>query len=511
MKNTKLKTKHVSAVLLTVFILTMLPILLLGFYDYPCADDYSYSSATRQVWLQSHSALQVFKEAAATSASRYQTWQGTFTSIFFMALQPAVWTEKAYFITPFLMTGLLTLSVFYLVHVVVVRYLGGTAPESTILSLLILLTVIQCMVDKTDAFYWYNGSVHYMVPFSFLLLMLAALLSALACERKKHMIILLSFSSLCAVLVGGGNYVSGLVACVLGVSLVILLFFLQKQRMPNSSGQPYVTLKGKGWKAACIPVLFLLVSFLVNTAAPGNRIREETVQGMSPFKSIMVSFRYTLSFAVDEWSDWTVWALVLFSLPFLWKIVKNSTFRFPCPPLVAAYSYCIVSSAFTPAVYATGNIDAGRIRNIIFILYVLLLFLNAGYILGWACHSFHLNGNEKELREILTVNQRWYVLFASFALIFGIGITVKPNPGYYTTSAAFTELVSGEAKAYGAEMDARIEILRLSGEEVILPRIQTQPELLYHSDITPEADDWSNAAMSRYYGKKSITIPADSN
>lgn len=490
MKNANLKTKHVSAVLLTVFILTLLPILLLGFYDYPCADDYSYSSATRQVWLQSHSVLQVFKEAVATSASRYETWQGTFTSIFFMALQPAVWTEKAYFITPFLMIGLLSLSVFYLVHVIVVHCLKGTVPESTILSLLILLTVIQCMVDKTDAFYWYNGSVHYMVPFSFLLLMLAALLSALV-NGGKRMIIL---SSLCAVLVGGGNYVSGLVACVLGVSL-LLLVFLQKQRMLQNR------------KAACIPVLLLLASFLINMAAPGNRIREETVQGMSPFKSIMVSFRYTLSFAVDEWSDWTVWALVLFSLPFLWKIVKNTTFRFPCPLPVAVYSYCVVSSAFTPAVYATGNIDAGRIRNIIFILYVLLLFLNAGYILGWVCHSFRLDGKEKETRGILTVNQRWYVLFASFALIFGIGITVKPNPGYYTTSAAFTELVSGEAKAYGEEMDARIEILRLSGEDVILPRIQTQPDLLYHSDITPDAEDWSNAAMSRYYGKNSITIP----
>ena len=497
MNKINIKTKHVSTALLIVFILTMLPILFLGFYDYPCADDYSYSSATRQVWLQSHSVWQVLKEAAITSASRYQTWQGTFTSIFFMALQPAVWTEKAYFITPFLMTGILTLSVFSLMHVILVQYLKATKPEHTILSLLILFTAIQCMVDKTDAFFWYNGSVHYIVPFAFFLLMLAALLSALTTsgnERKGKIFL----SSLCAFFVGGGNYVSGLVACVCGVSLLLLLLFLKKI---------------KSQKAACIPVFLLIVSFLINMAAPGNHIREETVQGMSPLKSILVSFRYTLSFAVDEWSDWTVWALVLFSLPFLWKIVKHTSFRFPCPLLAVIYSYCLISSAFTPAVYATGNIDAGRIRNIIFILYVLLLFLNAGYVLGWTCHYFHLDAHtedeaygEKDIRGTLTVNQKWYVLLASFGLFFGLGITIKPNPDYYTTSAAVTELISGEASAYGREMDARIALLQLSEEDVVLPRIRTQPGLLYHSDITNDAGDWSNAAMSRYYNKKSIAL-----
>ena len=93
MNRINIKMKHVTIAFIVIYVLTILPILFLGIYDYPCADDYSYASATRQVWLQSHSVWQVLKEAAATSASRYQTWQGTFTSIFFMALQPAIWTE----------------------------------------------------------------------------------------------------------------------------------------------------------------------------------------------------------------------------------------------------------------------------------------------------------------------------------------------------------------------------------------------------------------------------------
>lgn len=126
--------------------------------------------------------------------------------------------------------------------------------------------------------------------------------------------------------------------------------------------------------------------------------------------------------------------------------------------------------------------------------------------MGWACHYFQLHSGENEARENLTVNQRWYVILTSLALFFGLGITIKPNPDYYTTSAAVMELVTGEARAYGQEMEARIELLQLPDENIVLPCIQTQPALLYHSDITFYDKDWSNIAMSRYYGKQSIVL-----
>lgn len=485
-----LKTKHISIALTVFFILSLLPVMYLGFYSHPCADDYSYAAATRQVWLESHSVWQVLKEAAATSASRYQTWQGTFTSIFFMALQPAIWTERAYAATPFIMTGILSVSVYYLIHVITVQYLKATRRESTILSLLILFTVIQCMVGKTDAFFWYNGSVHYIVPFSFLLLMHGALLSSLLATGKKKRRRLLS-ASLYALFVGGGNYVSGLAACVCSLSLLLLLLYLKKL---------------KEQKGAAVPILVLVISFLINMAAPGNAVREAAVQGMPPIKSIMVSFRYTLAYAIDDWTTWTILALVLFSVPVLWKIVKNTDFRFPCPALLAVYSYCLVSCAFTPAIFATGNIEALRIQNIIFILYILLLFLNAGYLLGWACHHLHLHGKDNAAREVFSPVWKKYLLFVSLLLFFCLGITIKPNPDYYTTTAAVMELVTGEARAYGKEMEQRLEILQLPDKDIVLPHIQTQPALLYHSDITDNAKDWSNIAMSRYYNKNSIVL-----
>lgn len=498
-----LSAKQISIVLTVLFILSLLPILCLGFYSHPCADDFSYASATRKVWLESHSVWQTLKEAAATSASRYQTWQGTFTSIFFMALQPAIWTEQAYAVTPFLMAGILCLSVCYLTHVLVTQYLKGSRPESAVLSLLLLFASIQCMVGKTDAFFWYNGSVHYIVPFSFFLLMIGALLSAFLSSGKAK-IRKLAFASLCALFVGGGNYVSGLVACVCSASLLLLLLWRKKLREQ---------------KAAVVPVLILFLSFLINMAAPGNSVREAAVQGMPPIKAILVSFRFTLFYAIDQWTTWTVLALTLLSLPFLWNIVKRVSFSFPCPLLTVAYSFCLLSCAFTPSLYATGNVDAPRIQNIIFLLYLLLLFLNAGYLLGWACHHFRpdITGhrpaagsavptNAESPKDTLSSTQQTYFLCAVLAFLFCLGITIKPNPDYYTTTSALMELATGQAQAYGDEMERRLALLHLPKEDILLPRIQTQPPLLYHTDITSDPGDWSNMAMSRYYQKNSIAL-----
>ncbi len=489
MERIHIKTKHVALALTIIFILAVLPILFVGIYDYPCADDYSYAAATRKVWLESHSVFRVLKEAAATSANRYITWQGTFTSIFFMALQPAVWTGKAYAVTPLIMVGILSVSVFYLIHTITVTGLKGRKEESTILSLLILLAVIERMVDRREAFFWYNGSVHYIVPFSCLLLMNGAIIAFLL-EPQKGKKSKLILACVCALLVGGGNYVSGLIACVCGGSF-LLLFFREEFRK---------------YKAVCIPIAVLFISFLINMAAPGNFVRGETVSGMPPFKAILTSFHYTLTLCVNEWTDWTICALVLAAVPFLWKIVKHTAFRFPCPILVVAYSYCLVSAAFTPSLYAAGNVFAGRIQNIIFILYVLLLFLNVGYCMGWVCHYFHLDHEDGETRENLTKNQKLYVIFLTLSIFFGLGLTLKPEPDYYTSSEVVMSLVSGEAQAFAKEMEQRMELLALPKDDIILPPIEAQPRFLHHSDITDNPEDWSNAAMSRYYQKNSIVL-----
>lgn len=59
----------------------------------------------------------------------------------------------------------------------------------------------------------------------------------------------------------------------------------------------------------------------------------------------------------------------------------NFSFRFPV--LVPLWSYCVLASMFTESIYAGGGPGAGRIYNVIFLTYLILIMLNLVYLYGW--------------------------------------------------------------------------------------------------------------------------------
>ena len=105
------------AVLLTaIYLISLIPILMASVYDYPQADDWTYSWRTHVAWEDTHSMLEVGKAVIETIKDSYMNWQGTFSSIVLMSLQPAIWGERFYALTPFLMLGMLTAGTLLLVR-----------------------------------------------------------------------------------------------------------------------------------------------------------------------------------------------------------------------------------------------------------------------------------------------------------------------------------------------------------------------------------------------------------
>ena len=60
-------------------------------------------------WKETHSLLQVLKGAMIT-VKKMVGWQGTFSSIFVMALQPAIFGEDGYRMVPWIMIGTMCFS-----------------------------------------------------------------------------------------------------------------------------------------------------------------------------------------------------------------------------------------------------------------------------------------------------------------------------------------------------------------------------------------------------------------
>ena len=94
-------TEWIGVVFIVFFLLSLLPILYVGFYNYATGDDYWYGIHTYQGWLK-EGLWGVIKGAFYTVKEFYITWQGTWFTIFLFGLSPNIFWENGYVIVVFL-------------------------------------------------------------------------------------------------------------------------------------------------------------------------------------------------------------------------------------------------------------------------------------------------------------------------------------------------------------------------------------------------------------------------
>ena len=93
----RLNWNVVMAVLAVLFLaLVICPLLLIGRYDFTSCGDFSYGSETYKAFLEMKSFFFVLKSALEKVKEIYGSWQGTYSAIFLMTLNPAVWGDEVY-------------------------------------------------------------------------------------------------------------------------------------------------------------------------------------------------------------------------------------------------------------------------------------------------------------------------------------------------------------------------------------------------------------------------------
>ena len=178
--------------------------------------------------------------------------------------------------------------------------------------------------------------------------------------------------------------------------------------------------------------------------------------------------------------------------------------RFAAPFSAAVLAYGIVSCVVTPALYAQGNMDAGRIQSTFWLHAVLVLLLLEWYLVGGLYRRFSKEQNVSAAACLRNGAGGFVRAILLFFIVFSL-LAVKGNPDFYTGTSAVSELLDGSAAQYGRENEERLRILKNPGEQdVVLPRYTVQPNLLYFEDVSEDPGDWINQKMSEYYGKNSI-------
>ena len=473
--------KYVFFALLALFILLLIPMLLIARYDVPCVDDYGYGNLTHHAWVQSRSLWQVFKAAASHVKARYYSLQGSFAAIFLFTLQPAVFGEQWYFLTPFIMLLALICGVVCLCRQTMQNIIGASKYRTGIVTLVVLILCTQLLPSPPEGFYWFNGSVYYTFFFGLSLILYARLLAGPAVSRGRTVGRTAALSVL-GFLIGGGNLVTGLMTAIFFGCLLLYRIIRRDKR-----GLLYLSL----------PLVCFAAGFLINILAPGNAVRMadlETHPSMP--ETVLLSLR-TAGVYIRSWLNFPLICLMLFLVPFLYKMAAASKMTFRWPGLVAAFSYCLIAASFCPPLYSIDYMPS-RLTDIIFYSFVLLLTFDLFYCLGWL---------HRRIWSSVPVSQACSVPFIAAAAVILVAGTALIQWPRFTSARALIQLSNGDAAAYYATAQERLEILRDENvADAVLPAYPKKPYVLYFDDITRDPSNWRNTAMKRYYDKNSVVL-----
>ena len=474
--------KYGPWLLLALLAASLIPLLLLGRYDWPSADDYTYAYLPHEALLNGGS---FWGEVWHTMWGYYKSWQGTFTALGLMALTPLTFSEHLYWLTPVVMLSSLCIGTFKLSDTLARRALGGGSWRQTVfVAVPILLLSIQLVASPKDSFYWWNGAVYYTFTYGIMLLLVERFAALKLAKTRRQVLWAVIPGLFAGVLVGGSNYVSALLATLIGG--LFLLWFLWKER-------------GK-FLPGLLLFLSLAVPFAVSFLAPGNQVRQsEAAQPLGAVGAVVMSI---LQAGKDclTWPSWLNVLGFLLLLPVVWGLTEKVRFSFPLPLVFSAFTFLLFAAQNAPHFYALAQAGPERLRSIVYYAFYWLVLANLWYWLGWARRKLLPRLAGRALPS-------WAPGAAAAALVLLAAVGLVRCWGALSAVRASAALADGSAAAYWQEQNDRLEVLLdPSVTDVVFRPIQNRPPLLYNTDITQDPMDFRNNMMRMFYHKDSVLL-----
>jgi len=479
-----LTVKKITIIVLLITIILLIPLLGVSFYIHPSADDFDYGVYT--IGAINKGIGNVFVGVGKTIHKFYNNWQGTYSAITLFSLNPSIWGDNFYFLTTFILVLCISFSIYYLFkQLKKILKLDNTSFH--LIYLLFIILILETIPDKTQGLYWWNGACYYMVFFSFELTLIAILLKRyfLNMPTKLNYII----SCLLIIAIGGGNFITALQQIIILILLNIFLIVSKKD------------------KSAILMSALSIISFLISALAPGNSKRASLVVGMPATKAILYSFKYSI-LKSKEWMtplNIVIIGIIIFLLLKTYKERKDS---FNHPLIVTILIYCIFSAEFTPTLYATSDLGAGRLWNIMYISYLLLAIGLLYYLIG--------NIRKQILSEkILTKNYSQGIniilkrnsILLTILIVGFLSYTIYKHIYDYTSVSTYIILKRGEAQIYDKEYKERIKILKNKNiKEVEFKPFTHYPYPIIFAELEEDETNWKNRSMAQVYNKKYVKI-----
>ena len=481
MKEGKLR-KIIAIISTLVVICSLLPILWVSRYNHPTGDDIYYGLEAHLAWEETGSVLQTVEAALQGVASDYYRWQGTFVALLIMRLQPTVFAEELYFLTPFFVLGILLGGFAYALRKVRKYVLPMDKWDEMAFWSVGSFLMVQWVHAVGDAFYWFNGSVYYGGFFGVMLFAVGVVLEWCNTLRKRYIPILLAL----VIMIGGGNYITLLTS-------LILFFFVAAYMLWK---------RKKGAWLIAVAILAMLICLAISASAPGNAVRQAACASLPAVKAVIFSLLQGFSY-IEAWANgwWLLGFVVL--LPIMVPLIARSRYSFSYPGIVVPVLYGVFCAMQCPTMYAEASTGPGRVTNVIWYGFILFSYAALFYICGWMYRRL-----ESRMNLIgPTVKSIWtFVLIVLAVVQGGIGIG-NDSIKNMTTMKALSDITSGRGTAYHQEYSQRLELLEDEQiREVQFAEFQNKPKTVYVGDYAQDPQTDTNVHLAKWYDKDSVCV-----
>lgn len=494
--------KKIFILLAIVSIIILLPILYCSFFDYATGDDLAYSAGLHHAMQQGASLFTALQVMCKEVADTYQSYQGTWSSVFLFQLQPGVWGERVYTLTVWISLFFLLFGTWYFFSDMLKRF-HISKYGSAVIFLITAFLSVQYMPKVRGGIFWHTSIVHYVVPYGIALFCAVWSAKWIDTGKKRYLIFLI----LCMSYLGGAGYPPIVLATVL---TMLLLLGTVTGLLPNSHDRI-------SKKRACmllIPLALLLIGFAVSAAAPGNKVRGGSDFGFS-LSRVFGTIGYALILNVKDGFEYLVTDRLLALCILLIAIIAWETFDVEKidtgsshPLIFVILAFLVSASVRTPRIYAAVGVSGG-VPDVEYFTSVLCLVAAVCCIMVSLKKRAYRKGRKLAADQDL-FNQKIRTPYMIFLILFCI-VFSRHLVGNTVDYTCVTFITSGQLADFQDQMEERLAILYDDSiKDVVLPEMNSEQGPFMHMAITDDPNNFTNSATADYYNKNSvIAIPRE--
>ena len=467
----------------------IIPMMWITQYIWPCSDDFELSLWTKKAWDSTGEFLPTFKEALKFIVYKYLVWQGSFSSIFLMAIQPGIWGNDYYAVGAIFIILSLLFGIYYLTYNIIVKLAKANISSWLTLTTIPLFFCLLRIMYPEELFYWWTGASYYTGFFSWSLIVMGVMLKFISVWSNYKIytkVIYYILGGFACLFIGGGNYPTTLLLLEVAIGLTVWAFINKKSFKWIFFTYSTTT----------------LISLVISVIAPGNMNHITSNGEISVIEAIFISIRDGLTY-MKNWSNISIVMMLILLIPIALQVVKAMKISYKYPIVFSVLSGGLYLSMYAPISYTFGGFAPGRMINLFYICYYILIIANLIYWVGW----IYRKSEQRDARLYQLINKQimWqslYILIVGMCFAISVIFVGVTNTNLYKI---YVEIKNDVFQDYDQFMIERVGIFEENqGEVVEIEHVPYQSEITFFSDIFPDYEHLVNRTMAEYYGVKEI-------